>query len=251
MFLTRTYRKSMGNSRFYSFEIKENETDLWIAIDEKSFSPRIISHCKDTVISLRKQVEHYISWNKNFLKSYEPVKFDKNAPLIVKEMIQAGKNAGIGPMGAVAGAFSFFVAKSIEEQFNVQEIIIENGGDIYLKIKQPIVISVFAGNSPLSGKIGLKILPEFTPLGICTSSATVGPSVSFGKADAVTIACKNPMLADAYATSFCNKVNSESDIRLVLDKIASIDSILSIVIIIGDKTGIHGNLPVEFIKSDF
>jgi Uncharacterized conserved protein len=48
--------------------------------------------------------------------------------------------------------------------------------------------------------------PQEEILGICTSSATVGPSISFGQADAVTVFSRDVSLADAWATALCNRV---------------------------------------------
>ena len=71
------------------------------------------------------------------------------------------------------------------------EIIIENGGDIYLRSFKDKIIGIYAGSSPLTGRFGLEIAGADTPLGICTSSGTVGHSLSHGKVDAA-IALSKP-----------------------------------------------------------
>jgi ApbE superfamily uncharacterized protein (UPF0280 family) len=52
--------------------------------------------------------------------------------------------ASVGPMAAVAGAVAEFVCKGlIDEGYN--EVIVENGGDIYLQRSTDCIIAVFAG----------------------------------------------------------------------------------------------------------
>ena len=109
-------------------------------------------------------------------------------------------------MSAVAGAVALKVGENLKKRFGIKEVIVENGGDIYADLCQDMDISVFAGSSPLSEKVGLHIEAAYAPLGICTSSGTVGPSLSFGKADAVMIVCSDVMLADTYATAFANTI---------------------------------------------
>jgi len=152
-------------------------------------------------------------------------------------------------MASVAGAFAYQVGKSIETEFKLNDIMVENGGDIYLNTRESVIISVFAGASPLSEKVGIRVDPEHSPIGICTSSGTVGHSLSFGKADAVVIICKDPALADAYATSFCNKVKREEDIESVLDEIGGVKEIMGALVIFRERVGIIGIFPLENLTS--
>jgi ApbE superfamily uncharacterized protein (UPF0280 family) len=138
---------------------------------------------------------------------------------------------------------------AIEKKFGVKEIIVENGGDIYLHVKKDITISVYAGQSELSEKSGIIIDHHETPIGICTSSGTVGHSLSFGKADAVMIACKNAILADAFATAYCNKVLTDDDVNTIIDDIKTNANILSAIIIKNNKFAVTGKFRVVFFKS--
>ena len=119
-------------------------------------------------------------------------------------------------MSAVAGLFAQTVGEEISKNFSVNEMVIENGGDLYLHVVDEITISVYAGNSPLSQKVGFKLPAKETPIGICTSAGTVGPSLSFGKADAVMVACKNTLVADTFATALGNMVKSEENISTII-----------------------------------
>jgi ApbE superfamily uncharacterized protein (UPF0280 family) len=118
--------------------------------------------------------------------------------------------------------------------------MVENGGDIYIDIKEDIDIAVFAGQSPLSNRVGLHIPASVSPVGVCTSSGTVGPSLSFGKADAVMIVCKDVLLADSYATAMANRVKTTADIESVIDYISDRSDILGALIVKDDKMAVIG-----------
>jgi ApbE superfamily uncharacterized protein (UPF0280 family) len=140
------------------------------------------------------------------------------------------------------------VGEAILQNFSVEEMVIENGGDIFAVIKNELVLSVFAGESPLSEKIGLVIPAETGKIGICTSAGTVGPSLSFGKADAVVVICRDAVLADAFATAFGNKVKSPNDVEKVINQSEKYPEILSMLIVCEDKVGIRGDFEIRFLK---
>jgi Uncharacterized conserved protein len=84
------------------------------------------------------------------------------------------------------------------------------------------------------------------PLGVCTSSGTVGPSLSFGKADAVTIVSPSTALADSVATAVGNRVKKADDISFSLKVAESLPGIKGVIIIVGEKMGVWGN--IELVK---
>jgi len=231
----RVYRHWIEGKDLVAFNVREQETDLYI----RSTS-NLQRKARRLVSKYRRQLEKYIEKNPEFQTSLEPVNVPASAPAIVKDMAAAGAKAGVGPMAAVAGAIAEYVGKELLE-FS-PEIIVENGGDIFLKIFKKRVVGIYAGNSPLTGKIGLEINPPDTPLGICTSSGSVGHSLSFGKADAVVIIAPSATLADAAATAIGNKVKQETDTDKALNFARGIRGLKGAVIIIGDKVGVWGEI---------
>ncbi len=244
----RTYRQQFSAQRFRSFLVNYKETDLWIGVDPASFHPKMESVAQETVRKLRSEMEQYLMTDPEFGRTFLPCEAQPNAPEIVQILAQAGKRAGTGPMAAVAGAFSEQVGKVLLRQFNISELVIENGGDIFLLLKHDLILSVFAGKSVLSEKIGVVIPASASPLGVCTSAGTVGPSVSFGKADAVMIACSDTALADAFATAFANRVKSPELVQQTVESSTEFAEILSIVAICGDKLGIRSNFEIKLIR---
>jgi hypothetical protein len=194
------------------------------------------------VIKYRTQLEKYIERHPNFLTSLEPVSVPSSAPRIVRQMAESGEQAKVGPWSAVAGAIAEFVGQDLLAF--TPEVIIENGGDIYIKSLKKRVVGIYAGKSPLTGKIGIEIEPDETPIGVSTSSGTVGHSLSFGKADAVTVVANSAILSDAAATAICNLIQQPSGIAKGIEFARSIKGLKGILIIIGENVGLWGHVKI-------
>jgi ApbE superfamily uncharacterized protein (UPF0280 family) len=231
----RTYRHWIDGKDLVSFNVTIKETDLYIKA-----TTNLQSKTQRIVQKYRMQLEQYIALNPDFQTSLKPLSVHSTAPRIVKDMLEAVQKANVGPMASVAGAIAEYVGREL--LVFSPEIIIENGGDIFLKITQPKVVGVYAGESSLTGKLGLEIKPEATPLGICTSSGTVGHSLSFGKADAVVVTACSATLADAAATAICNQVKNPDDINRAIESGKNIVGIKGIVIIMGSSIGVWGDV---------
>ncbi|MCX7920232.1 MAG: UPF0280 family protein [bacterium] len=231
----RTYRARSVASDLVRFEVGIQETDLLI------FAERDLkAEATAAVLKYRNQIEDYIIQDPEFQTILVPYPVSELAPQIVKQMAAAANQANVGPMAAIAGAIADFVALDLAD--NTRDLIIENGGDIYIRTQKPRRILIYAGNSPYSEKVGIEIRPEQTPCGVCTSSGTVGHSLSFGKADAVTIVAKTATLADAVATAVGNIIKEPTDINAGIAFARNIQGITGVVIIIKDKLGVWGDI---------
>lgn len=239
MYQERTYRHQLLSPSLKAFRAVVKETDLHIQA-ESVLEPEAI----DSIITHRHTIESHIETHPAFLTSLSPIRTEKPVPRIIREMTEAGIAAEVGPMAAVAGAIAESVFLDLSP-FSGQ-MIIENGGDIFLKMDQPVLIGVYAGSSPLSMKIGLKIDHSGLPFSICTSSGTIGHSLSFGKADAVCVTAFNGALADAAATAIGNRVRTEKEIETALSFGKSIKGVTGIAIIINRAAGFWGEL--ELVK---
>ena len=232
----RTYRSFIARNGLTGFQVRHQETDLHIQADRN-----LENEVSTWVIEVRLSIEGYARSHPGFLESYTPLPDDPFAPAVVRDMLESSAIAGVGPMAAVAGAIAQHIGKRCVE-LTSGEVIVENGGDIFLRVLEPITSAIWAGTSPLSGRVGIAVAPSRMPLGICTSSGTVGHSRSLGKADAVTIVSQSVSLADATATSIGNMIRTERDIDPGLNAIQEIPEILGGVIIKGTKLGIWGQI---------
>ena len=236
MYKERSYRQWVKSKDLVTFEIKELETDLLV-----SAGKNLENKARESVLNYREDILSYIRKNEDFLASLEPVNVESDAPRIVKAMADAGKKASVGPMAAVAGAIAEFVGRDLLAY--TDEVIVENGGDIFIKTKVKRILGVYAGdNSPFSGKLALEISPPEEGLGVCTSSGTVSHSLSFGRADAALIISKDTALADAVATATGNIVKNKDCIEKGIDFAKSIDGVIGALVIVEDKLGSWGKI---------
>ena len=231
----RTYRHWVNDKDLISFNVAVKETDLYIRA-----STNLRRKALRLVGKYRSMLERYIERHPSFLTSLQPVPTGEDASQIIKSMSRAAQMVGVGPMASVAGAMAEFVGSDLLP-FS-PEIIVENGGDIYLKSLKERVVGIYAGKSPLTGRIGLVVRAEDTPLGICTSSGTVGHSLSYGRADAVVVLAKSATLADAAATAIGNLIVQSDDIPKGIEFARGINGLSGVLIIKDDNLGLWGGV---------
>lgn len=234
MYQPKTYRATVSSRDLVAFNVTVKETDLYIRA-----TTNLAKEARRAVLKYRRDLEEYIAFHPLFLTSLVPLPADSLAPEIAKAMLAAAEKAGVGPMAAVAGAMAQFVGEDLKQ---AREIIIENGGDIYIRSAKKRVVSIFAGKSPFSGRLGLEIAARDTPLGVCTSSGTVGHSLSFGKADAIVIVARDAALADAAATAVGNVVYAPADFESAIALAQKIEGLKGLVVIKDDSIGVWGEV---------
>ena len=234
----RSYRLGIAAEGLVSSFVTVKETDLHILAARK-----IEKEGYHFVHRYRNQLENYISAHPDFMTALVPLEPDILAPPIVKGMLKAGAAANVGPMAAVAGAIAEHVGRDLLDT-GLQEVMVENGGDIFLKRNRECVAAIFAGRSPLNRKVGLRIAASLMPVGLCTSSGTVGHSLSLGKADSVTVLAPSALLADAAATRLGNEVSATGaeNINDVLAVARTIHGLLGVLIISGKHMGAWGEI---------
>lgn len=244
MYQPRTYRHWVKGNDLVAFSVTVKETDLYIRAQSD-----LKRQVHKLVLKYRGIIEQYIEGHPSFLTSLEPVAVAEDSPQIVREMAQAAGEVGVGPMAAVAGAIAEAVGSQLLELS--AEVIVENGGDIYLKSQSNRLIGIYAGSSPLTGQLGLEIEAENTPLGICTSSGTVGHSLSLGQADAVIALSPSTALADAAATAIGNRILKPQDIPDTIDFTRSIKGLKGAIIIQGEQIGLWGKVKLRHLGGEF
>lgn len=248
----------MKAKTIFEERITIGETELKVSSDLK------LPELPNYIIKLRSELKGYIRKNPDFLTSFEPVrvKSDKSlnfdhsnsdeVPLIINLMSRAGRRADVGPMAAVAGTISQLSMGFMVENGS-KFVIIDNGGDISLEINRDVVVGLYAGESSLSGELGFKIKPKQTPMGICTSSGTVGHSISFGRADSVTVFANESSIADALATSIANEARGIKDEDAVQRSLEHAEefkkSMRGVMVVVGESAGTLGRIP-KLVQTD-
>ena len=174
------YREFSGTRRWTSFRVKVETSDIYVRA-YGDFSEVMGGLVEEARRAVRSQIER----QESFLTSFDPVPRMKDAHPVVEAMYRASEAAGVGPMAAVAGAIAEYAGRALLERS--PEVLVENGGDIWLSAREAVTLAVYAGGSRFTGNLGIRMAPESTPAGVCTSSGRVGPSFSFGRADAATV----------------------------------------------------------------
>ena len=229
----RTYRGGVRADELVTFEIVIAETDLLIRAGQD-----LTDLAEDLVVRARWDIEQFAAKHPRFIEALAPYDVPEDAPPIVQKMAHAGTLARVGPMAAVAGAIAEHVARGLSESST--EVIVENGGDDYLIGKRERIMSVHAGDSPMSDSVGLRITPGLMPIAVCTSSGTVGHSTSFGSADAVTVLARDGALADAVATALANRIHSADDVERAVEAAKSVHGVLGVLVLMDNTLGAWG-----------
>jgi len=237
-YLDRTYRDRMQAPDLVGFRVQIRETDLYVLAQRD-----LTEEATRAARRARTTIEAWIESDPDFAATLTPLPCPPDAPRLIREMSAAAEAAGVGPMAAVAGAIAETVARALAPRS--PEIIVENGGDTYLMGNRERVAAIFAGRSPLSNRIGLVIPPGRLPLAVCTSSATVGPSLSFGHADAAAVVAGSGALADAAASAVGNRVHTPDDLPAAVELGLAIPGVIHVVTIMGDRMAAGGGLALR------
>ena len=205
---------------------------------------------REAIFEAREIIERFIASDSLFRDTLEPYDEPAKAHPLIKRMCDAARSAQVGPMAGVAGAIAEFSVQAMREN-GADHAIVDNGGDIAIFLAEETDIGIYTMNPKFRG-LGLRCHPSDSILGICTSSGVIGPSISFGKADAATVISKNVTLADACATRLGNLITSDEDqiIEGALDVVTNIEGIEGALVIVGDSIGAKGVLP-ELVNVKF
>jgi ApbE superfamily uncharacterized protein (UPF0280 family) len=194
------------------------------------------------IVRQRAILEEYIRRHPHFQHSLEPVAVGADAPEVARRMARAANKVGVGPMAAVAGAMAQLAVEDALRA-GAEEVIVDNGGDIYLQTVEPVIIGLYPGESGQIGRLAFSLQAYDTPLSICSSSGKMGHSLSLGQCDLATVVAKDAALADAAATLAANLVKDVCDVEPALNQMVSIDGVSGVMIVKNGHVGLAGKLP--------
>lgn len=236
----RNYRNYVHSDNLVNFEVSFYESDLLIR------AQTILKKQAEKYLSFfHNQLREYIEKMPEFAQALTPLKDNPKAPAIVRAMIKSAQKASVGPMATVAGAIAEFVGRQLLRFSN--EVIVENGGDIFISVKKECRVGIFAGvNNPYNDLV--IVLPKNKmPCGICTSSGIIGHSLSFGKTNATIVIAKNTMLADGFATAVGNLIKDDLDVEAALSFAKNNRLIRGLIIVISGKLTAYGDVRFDVL----
>lgn len=239
----RDYRRDLCPAEMQPFSLAVKETDLWVAVDQNIPVAAVAGELESLIWHQRNILDCYLKEDPQFYTAMAPHLTLPGAPEIALAMARATNRAGVGPMAAVAGAFAQLAGEWLRRYSS--QVIVENGGDIFFCCRQPLCVGIYAGTSPFSGRLAVELHAPGQGRGICTSSATVGPSFSRGRADAAVIYGVDALLADAVATAAANMVHTEDDLERAIGFAMEIEGIEGALLILDDKLAVRGNMRLK------
>lgn len=233
------------------------ESDLWFgwtaaAADPCALGPALRAAAERLIIDIRGDIESWAVDDPRFLDSLEPLPDDPSAPPVVRAMLRAGLSAGVGPMAAVAGAVAEAVGSALLGRFGLDELVAENGGDLWISVRRPLTVAVYAGLSSLSGQIGIVVPPDICPCGLAASSGTVGPSLSWGKADAAIAIAADAAEADAWATALGNRCRNWGEAEAAVRSLVGPErpEPRGVLVVMGDKLAAAGSVALAPLQKE-
>jgi ApbE superfamily uncharacterized protein (UPF0280 family) len=194
------------------------------------------------IVRQRRILEDYITLYPDFGRSFKSIELHDDAPLIAQFMARAARLVGVGPMAAVAGAMAQYAVEA-GLKAGAREAIVDNGGDIYLRVARRVIIGLDSGGAELADKLAFSLKADDTPISICSSSGRMGHSTSLGQCDLATVVSKNAALADAAATRAANLVTTTQDVDSALEQIVAVKGVDGVIIVKDTRVGLAGQLP--------
>ncbi len=190
------------------------------------------------IADARRDVEAAIAADPSFASSFEPLPPPTDGTMIA-EMCRAAGIAEVGPMAAVAGAVAGRVVEGLADA-GCRHAVIDNGGDLCIMSERPVRVAVGIGVG--LGAMLLEIPPtEMT--GICSSSGTLGHSLSLGSSDVCTVISESPALADACATRLGNEVRSVDDLARATELVGRMDGVEGCLAVKDGSMASFGDVP--------
>jgi len=238
---TAKYRSLISATDLISTRIRIKESDLLIRAERECSGP-----ARKALARYRTDIEDYIASYPGFKESLLPVAAPHDAPPIITAMTRAALLCGVGPMAAVAGAVAYFVGRELKSV--LPEVIVENGGDIYLDSRRERTIAIYSGeNAGSAGRIGIQIKPGDMPIGVASSSGRLGRSLSWGISDVSVVLASDPILADGAATALANRVYSADPTILETagDYVLNISGVIGYLIICGELVSTGGSISLR------
>lgn len=238
----RGYRRASAHAGERSFQVVVEESDLWITVggvDDNA--PLLEEIALGRVRELRARIRAWMLLDPAFAESLTPVAVPAHAHEIIRRMCAAAKVMGVGPMAAVAGAVAALTAEALLPW--CRECIVENGGDSMLHSSRDRVVALLADPQGRA-TLGLRLPAEAFPVSLCASSGRFGHSLSFGNGDLAVVRSKDPFLADAAATAFCNMLKNPEDAGAVAEHASTFHSagVDGVFLQCGESMGIWGDM---------
>jgi uncharacterized protein len=224
----KTYRNKIPLGQSVNFEVEVRETNLHVQAHSD-----LSAKTKDSVFRYRYQVEEYLRQHPAFRETASPIQIYGSAPEIVRYADLASRSTGVAPMSCMSGAMADFVGRDLA--VDSANLVVSSGGDAFVKSSFPMEIYLYAGGSPLDGRIVIA-LPT---LKNCFGVSTFVPGRGI---HAVTVLSRSACWASAFSKDIGDRFLAGESLSSVLKRAEAYTDVGGVVIIAGEKVVVGGEM---------
>jgi uncharacterized protein len=189
-------------------------------------------------LSFWEQLQSYALRNPRFRQSKRPLGTPPaDAPEIVREMVAASTDAGVGPMFTFRGAVTDQVGRFLAGSLN--EVTVSCDGDYFIMTRKRMKLAVRRrGGQPIT----VAVDPSKTGVGIST---TLGRGRGGGGPDGLAVLAGSCMLADAAAAGVQAILPKPDGFKLALRYLRKVPGVKGGVVVLGERIGVAGAVEIS------
>jgi hypothetical protein len=188
-------------------------------------------------LSFWEQLQSYALRNPQFRTSKRPLtSVPEDAPEVVREMVTASRNAGVGPMFTFRGAVTDQVGRFLSG--SLSEVTVSCDGDYFIQTKKRMRLAVKRhGGAP----IVVAVEPSKRGVGVST---TLGRGRDHAGPDGLAVIASSCMLADAAAAGVQALLPKEGGFKLALQYLRKVPGVRGGVVVVGERIGVAGGVEI-------
>jgi ApbE superfamily uncharacterized protein (UPF0280 family) len=186
-------------------------------------------------LSFWEQLHAYTLRNPDVRNSKRPIEVPDDAPDIVREMVSAARQAGVGPMYSFQGAVTDHVGRHLARE--VDEVTVNCGGDYFILSRRRQKLTVSSRSS--GSTVALVVPPSKKGMGISMSSGRGRAAI-----DGIAVLADSCMLADAAAAGVQAILPKENGFASALTYLKRVPGVLGGVVVIGERIGVAGGVEI-------
>lgn len=232
----KTYRNRIPLAQSVSFEVEVRETNLHVQAHSD-----LSAKAKDSVFRYRYQVEEYLRQHPAFRETSSPIQIYGSAPEIVRYTDLSSRNTGVAPMSCMSGAMADFVGRDLA--VDSANLIVTSGGDAFIKSSFPLEVYLYAGGSPLDGKI----VVAMPTLKNCFGISTFVPGRGI---HAITVLARSACWASAFSKDIGDRLVAGESLLSVLKRAEAYTGVGGIIIIAGETVVVGGEMVLRSANGD-
>ena len=194
--------------------------------------------CRAAALSMWEQISSYSIRNPQFRTSKGPVAVPDDAPEAVREMADAARAAGVGPVFTIQGALADRVGRYLTRA--LPDVLVTAGGDYFIRSRKRM--KLLFHRKPDGDELSVVVGPEAGAQGIST---TLGHAqLPARSVDGLAVVARSCALADAAAAAAMAILSRPDSVKPMLDHLRGIEGVLGAVVIQGDHIGVAGSVEV-------